>query len=720
MPLQNGGSRSSSAAPRTEKQESLDLQLLEVVKNGTAREVDELISQGANVQRVNEKGQNLLFDAAGRKLAPLGGRTSMLKALVLSHGLDATAVDTRMGQTPLFFAAREGDLEACEFLLEQKCKPDDLDNSFSQSALFYAARQGHEAVAELLLERRALVDRGDVREETPLFYAASGGQASMTAMLSERRADLQKTNSSRQSCLFQARGDAVSFALKAHCDPNYRDRDLRTPIFMAASNGDLQKVRLLVSSNAEVNLRDVFGWTCLFFAASKGHVAVVESLCSELRADVRHKNTEGHTAKVIAEIHKHRQAAQVLDKAEKKRNVEARRKSQTMAQSSPQAVVTAARSLEEQLYLAVQSGGAEEVARLLSIGAPPTKVHGGQNLAFLAAARPQSEEPRQMCELLAKSNVDLDQVDSQLHQTPLFFSVRADPRSAGPDCASFLLESRCDCDRKDFIAQTPLFYAARRKDPSCVELLLNARAQVDSKDMLGKTALFHAAEAGSEQSLHLLLERRADAAHIDMDGTNALFYAKTPAVAERLVENHCSISHQDSSGRTCLFSAVESCSQELVKVLITLRGDVNTLNRTGESCLFSAVKIVDSKAAEAMCRFLVKVAGASASLRNERGESPVQEAASAAVRKLLRAHSQSMLAKASPSESDVTEVRSDVSASRKRATDDGSNVQAEPRRKFRIAFKDDNGKEVMPGMPGYESALRSLCEQLPWLNSWDS
>lgn len=326
-----------------------------------------------------------------------------------------------------------------------------------------------------------------------------------------------------------------------------------------------------------------------------------------------------------------------------------------------------------------------------------------------------------MCELLAKSNVDLDQVDSQLHQTPLFFSVRAGPRSAGPDCASFLLESRCNCDLKDISAQTPLFYAARRKEASCVELLLDARAQVDSKDMLGKTPLFHAAEAGSEQCLRLLLERRADAARIDKEGTNALFYAKTPAVAERLVENRCSISLQDTSGRTCLFSAVESCSQDLLKVLIKLRGDVNTLNHTGESCLFSAVKIVDSKAAEAMCRFLVKVAGASPSLRNERGDSPVEEAASAAVRKLLRAHSQSLQAKASPSESDVTDVRSDVSAAcRKRATDDGSDVQAASRRKFRIAFKDDSGKELMPGMPGYESALQSLCEQLPWLNCWDS
>eukprot|EP00930_Biecheleria_cincta_P104039 TRINITY_DN9618_c0_g2_i1.p1 TRINITY_DN9618_c0_g2~~TRINITY_DN9618_c0_g2_i1.p1 ORF type:complete len:769 (+),score=112.34 TRINITY_DN9618_c0_g2_i1:69-2375(+) len=335
---------SSSAAPRSGKQQALDILLLEAVKNGTAREVDELVSRGADVQQVKVRGQNLLFEAAGRKISPYGGRVSILKSLVLTHGVNAAYVDMHMGQTPLFFAAREGDHEACEFLLEQKCHPDSSDTAFSQTALFYAARGGHQAIAELLLERRATLDRGDIHEETPLFYAASGGQASMMAMLLERRADLQKTNRSRRTCLFEARGDAVSFALSARCEPNHQDRDHRTPIFIAASTGDVDKARLLVRSGADVNSQDIYGRTCLFLAATKGHVAMLESLCLELHADALHKDLMGHTAMVRAKSHKKGRAAQILGMAEKKRNLELRKKSQSMAQSSTQA----ARSSEEQ------------------------------------------------------------------------------------------------------------------------------------------------------------------------------------------------------------------------------------------------------------------------------------------------------------------------------------------------------------------------------------
>ncbi|CAE8619273.1 unnamed protein product, partial [Polarella glacialis] len=83
-------------------------QLLDAVKLGTAREVQDLVSRGANVnQLIGSLSQNLVFFAASRRLTPIGGRISLLKVLVQQFGLAAAAVDRGLRHTPLFYAARE-------------------------------------------------------------------------------------------------------------------------------------------------------------------------------------------------------------------------------------------------------------------------------------------------------------------------------------------------------------------------------------------------------------------------------------------------------------------------------------------------------------------------------------------------------------------------------------------------------------------------------------
>lgn len=61
-------------------------------------------------------------------------------------------------------------------------------------------------------------------------------------------------------------------------DPRTCDYDLRTPLHIAASIGDLEAVKVLVRSSADVNALDRFGNTPLFEACMKKHDVVCEHL----------------------------------------------------------------------------------------------------------------------------------------------------------------------------------------------------------------------------------------------------------------------------------------------------------------------------------------------------------------------------------------------------------------------------------------------------------
>ena len=65
--------------------------------------------------------------------------------------------------------------------------------------------------------------------------------------------------------------------------------------------GDMIGVRRLVSSGADVNVRNRFGWTPLMIAANEGHTPIVSYLLS-VGADVRAVNDFGASALAYAAL----------------------------------------------------------------------------------------------------------------------------------------------------------------------------------------------------------------------------------------------------------------------------------------------------------------------------------------------------------------------------------------------------------------------------------
>ena len=106
--------------------------------------------------------------------------------------------DTLMfGRTPLHLAARSGDIESAERLLE---KADDREligtpDDHGFTPLYHTAMFGNVAVMSLLLRRGADIQKADLGGLSPLHIACEKGRAEAAVVLLENGADLHASDS---------------------------------------------------------------------------------------------------------------------------------------------------------------------------------------------------------------------------------------------------------------------------------------------------------------------------------------------------------------------------------------------------------------------------------------------------------------------------------------------------------------------------------------------
>ena len=78
-----------------------------------------------------------------------------------------------------------------------------------------------------------------------------------------------------------------------------------------SGNGNIDRVRQLLDSGADLNLQNDNGYTALINASLNGHTFMVELLLSS-GADLNLQNINGYTALMTAENHGHPEIARIL------------------------------------------------------------------------------------------------------------------------------------------------------------------------------------------------------------------------------------------------------------------------------------------------------------------------------------------------------------------------------------------------------------------------
>ena len=277
--------------------------LMTAVDNGHTDVARLLLDRGADVNaRETRGGQDALMWAAANKSADM-------VRLLLDHGANPRARSTR-GFTPLLFAAQQGDVESGRLLLRAGADVNDRAGNDRKTALIVASASGNSNFCTLLLDNGADPDLGDASGFAALHYAAlDGGGADIVRTLLAHRANpnARTTKDSREyvyagvnltgaTPLFLAasRGNVqtVRALLAGGSDPFMTTEKGTAPLHVATWGGSpyagdwteeekknlLEVTKLLVERGADVNSAGEHGWTPLHGAAYKGVDEVVQFL----------------------------------------------------------------------------------------------------------------------------------------------------------------------------------------------------------------------------------------------------------------------------------------------------------------------------------------------------------------------------------------------------------------------------------------------------------
>jgi ankyrin repeat protein len=186
--------------------------------------------------------------------------------------------------------------------------------------LHFAAFKGHKEIVELLIAKGAVVDAMDYRDWTPLHWAACNYDKEIVELLIVKGANVNtKTRNGRGITPLDMANDRnkeiqqgdreTADLLRKHDGKTAKElRTGMTLLHIAAQEGKMETIALLIAKGANVNAKDEDRWIPLHVARTK---EVAKLLIAE-GADVNAKDWDGVTPLHRAAINGHKEVVELL------------------------------------------------------------------------------------------------------------------------------------------------------------------------------------------------------------------------------------------------------------------------------------------------------------------------------------------------------------------------------------------------------------------------
>ncbi|XP_067656244.1 serine/threonine-protein phosphatase 6 regulatory ankyrin repeat subunit B-like [Haliotis asinina] len=568
---------------------------------GNKEMYDLLISKGADVLLVDDKGWNIL------QVACWGGHVHVVKYILSQNIVDINSRDNE-GRTSLMVSAYWGHKEVFDLLVGEGANVS-LVADDGRHILHSAAAGGHVDMVEYILSQ-SIVDINIRNKEgvTPVMTAAGRGRREVYDLLVAKGADVSLVAHGGFNILHSAvKGGHVEIVKRVLSqgivDINSRDKEGVTPVMWAAGRGRREVYDLLVAKGADVSLVAHGGFNILHAAVKGGHVEIVKSVLSQNIVDINSRDKEGVTPVMWAAGRRRREVYDLL-----------------VAKGADVSLV--AHSGLNILHAAVKGGHVEIVKSVLSqdIVDINSRDKGGRTPVMWAAGRRR----REVYDLLVAKGADVSLVAHGGHNI-LHSAVKGGHVEI---VKSVLSQNIVDINSRDKEGVTPVMLAAGRGQREVYDLLVakgadvslvahsglnilhaavkgghveivksvlsQAIVDINSRDKGGRTPVMWAAGRGWREVYDLLVAKGADVSLVAHSGLNILHAAvkggHVEIVKSVLSQDIVDINSRDKGGRTPVMWAAGRGQRDVYDLLVAKGADISLVVHSGLNILHSAVK----------------------------------------------------------------------------------------------------------------------------------
>jgi len=321
--------------------------------------------------------------------------------------------------------------------------------------------------------------------------------------------------------------------VKAEEDSGQKPRDIATKVedhqantlYEAAAYGDVELAKTLISSGADVNTPNSWGWTPLYFAVSNGHRNIARLLI-ENGADFHGADEDGITL----------------------------------------------------LHRVVERGYMDIATLLVDKGVDVNaKSDSGQTPLHFASRSCN----RELTKLLITKGADINAKNNIGHT-----SLHIAARNAQKDIVELLLAKGADFKAQTSNGRTAAGVAKENGHTEIVELLRKHANQSGTTEEI--MTIHDYAAVGDMEQIELLVSKGMDVNAKTQRGATALHWAAYQGrrdVAECLISNGAGINTKDNYGFTPLHLAVIRGQKDMVELLIAKGVDINVRNNAGQTPL---------------------------------------------------------------------------------------------------------------------------------------
>ncbi|CAF1331675.1 unnamed protein product [Adineta ricciae] len=486
------------------------------------------------------------------------------------------------------------------------------------TALSIAAGKKHKTVAAMLASCPEVeVNKASLSGITPLLMVAEVGWPDILDILLDRGAIVDSAPLGKRAEENKIAGstpligatkynhpECVKRLLAYHANPNHQNQSGISALMLAAEQGYVECVRLLVQAGANLELApsgqlaltmNLCGQTPLFCAAKEGRIDIVKYLLDH-GANPRVQNHYGVSALWIPAQKGMLQVVELLLNAGADTHIA------PFGNLADELNITG----WTPLYAAMKSRKFDVVKLLLKRGADPNAVTKLGSTPFLLASEICDLDVIEAC---VEANADLDFAPS------------------GPDA-----------DSLNITGQTALFMATLKDRVDVVKFLIHRGAQVNVQNRYGVSPLLLCAESGNQELVRALVEAGADV-NVTPQGELAeenLLAGQTPLfgaakkghveICEYLIQNGANVNAVTMTGATALYTATEEAHLDVIELLIQHGADVNRspkgqVARDLHIEYQTPLLIACMRNLDAVIRHLIR-SNADVNVTSERGSSP--------------------------------------------------------------------------------------------------